>query len=135
MAGVLRPRAVLAIAAGVLTAVVSLAPGGVRPGRAPQWDRRLAPIAREVERLRHLRFDHPIPTRFLSDRAFRRTVTSDDASAARARPHDRVAEAELRALGLVGAPFDLRATVDDVNGSDVLAYYDSDRQHIVVRGT
>ena len=96
---------------------------------------RIAPIAHEVEQLRHLRFLHPIPAQFLSDRAFRKEVTSDDHPKAQDRRRDLVNEAELRSLGLVEGSFDLRKTVDDVQGSDVLAFYDSDRKRIVVRGT
>ena len=106
----------------------------VRRGRR-RGTERIAPIAHEVEHLRHLRFLHPIPARFLSDRAFRKEVTSDDHPKAKDRRRDLVSEAELRALGLVDGSFDLRKTVDDVQGSDVLAFYDSDRKRIVVRGT
>jgi hypothetical protein len=139
MAGTTWPRAWQRIGgAGVvgalLLAAVSVAAGGTRPaGAAPRWDPRVAPIARQVEKLRHLEFDHPIPTRFLSDRAFRKLVTSSDSSPG---PRSaRVAEAQLRALGLVGGSFNLHRTVDDVNGSDILAFYDSDEKRIVVRGT
>src|SRR6185436_18525098 len=102
--------------------------------RPAAWDPRIEPIAHEVEQLRHLRFRHPVPARFLSDRAFRKEVTSDEHLTAEDRRRDRVSEAELRSLGLVEGPFDLRTTVDDVQGSDVLAFYDSDRKRIVVRG-
>lgn len=111
----------------------TLAVGTVRPAGATEgWDPRIAPVAKEVEQLRKLRFDHPIPTRFLSDRAFRKLVTGDDSGPSRRVA--RIAEAELRGLGLVGGDFDLRGTVSDVNGSDVLAFYDSDESEIVVRG-
>ena len=134
----MRHRRTTAVFVALVTAVVSVAATTERPARATTWDPRIAPIAREVEHLRHLRFLHPIPARFLSDRAFRKEVTSDDhvGAAAKARAHrrDAVSEAELRSLGLVDGTFDLRATVDDVQGSDVLAFYDSDRKRIVVRG-
>src|SRR6478752_7628880 len=131
-----RRRRTTAVFVALVTAAASVAATTERPARAATWDPRLAPIAREVEHLRHLRFLHPIPARFLSDRAFRKEVTSDDhvGAAARARRRDAVSEAELRALGLVDGTFDLRTTVDDVQGSDVLAFYDSDRERIVVRG-
>lgn len=124
---------------GALTLVVVLVlsaasvAAGARPARADGWDPRLAPIAKEVEQLRHLRFEHPIPARFLSDRAFRKLVSGDDSRPGRRRA--AVVEAELRGLGLVGPGFDLRRTVSDVNGSDILAFYDSDEKKIVVRGT
>jgi hypothetical protein len=117
----------------VLTATVSVAARPSRPARAG-WDPRIAPIAHEVEQLRHLRFLHPIPARFLSDRAFRKVVTEDDAPPTEERRLDHLAESELRALGLVAGSFDLHTTVDDVNGSDILAFYDSDAKRVVVRG-
>jgi hypothetical protein len=46
-----------------------------------------------------------------------------------------VVEAELRALGLVAADFDLFRATNAVQGSSVLAFYDSDTKKIVVRGT
>jgi hypothetical protein len=122
-----------AVVAVMLTATVAAA--APRPARAGGWDPRIAPIAREVEKLRHLRFLHPIPARFLSDKAFRKEVTSDDAPKGRDRRQLRASEAELRSLGLVPGSFDLYKTVNDVQGSDVLAFYDPDHKRIVVRGT
>ncbi len=129
-----RHRITAATLVALLTAALSVAATTTRPERAAKWDERIEPIAHEVEHLRHLRFLHPIPARFLSDRAFRKEIASDDHPGAKARRRDRVSEAELRALGLVDGSFDLRATVDDVQGSDVAAFYDSDRKRIVVRG-
>lgn len=128
-------RVAAALVVAGLTAAVSIAATSARPARASAWDDRIAPIAHEVEQLRHLRFLHPIPAQFLSDRAFRKEVTSDGHPKAADRRRDLVNEAELRSLGLVEGTFDLRKTVDDVQGSDVLAFYDSDRKRIVVRGT
>jgi hypothetical protein len=120
----------------VLLVASSVAAGADRTTRVSGWDRRIAPIAHQVERLRHLKFLHPIPARFLSDRAFHRLVTSEgDRPSKRARRRNRTAEAELRTLGLVDGAFDLGKTVDDVNGADVLAFYDPDKKRIVVRGT
>ena len=123
------------VVAVMLIVTVTVAAATPRPARVTGWDPRIAPIAREVEKLRHLRFLHPIPARFLSDKAFRKEVTSDDAPKGRDRAQQLAAEAELRALGLVPGSFDLHKTVDDVQGSDVLAFYDSDHKRIVVRGT
>jgi hypothetical protein len=119
----------------LLTATVTVAAATPRPARSTGWDPRIAPIAREVEKLRHLRFLHPIPARFLSDKAFRKEVTSDDTPKGEDRAQERASEAELRALGLVPGSFDLHKTVNDVQGADVLAFYDSEHKRIVVRGT
>src|SRR4051812_4916136 len=67
-----RHRCTTAVFVALVTAVVSVAATTERPARAAAWDPRIAPVAREVEHLRHLRFLHPIPARFLSDRAFRK---------------------------------------------------------------
>ena len=37
---------------------------------APKWDKRVARYARFVERHRKLKFDHPVPVKFLADAAF-----------------------------------------------------------------
>lgn len=122
----------LALVVALVTGAATLVVDAPRARASDGWDPRVAPIAKQVEQLRKLRFDHPIRTRFLSDRAFRKLVTGDDSGPSRRVA--RVAEAELRGLGLVGGDFDLRGTVSDVNGSDILAFYDSDAKEIVVRG-
>ena len=38
------------------------------------WDARLGDLPATVERLRGLRFDHPVPVRFLDEKAFRREM-------------------------------------------------------------
>src|SRR3954462_5344732 len=117
-----------AIVATLLVAS-SIGAGAARVTRVSGWDHRIAPIAHEVERLRHLSFLHPIPARFLSDRAFHRLLTSVGGRPSKqARRQNRTAEAELRTLGLVDGAFDLGTTVDDVNGADVLAFYDPDKK-------
>ena len=138
MAGRSGPGARGGVGVAILAALLvtsSITAGAARVTRVSGWDRRIAPIAHEVERLRHLQFLHPIPARFLSDRAFHRLVTSEGhRPSKRAQRRNHTAEAELRALGLVNGAFDLGATVDDVNGADVLAFYDPDKKRIVVRG-
>ena len=68
----------------------------------------VAPIAAEVEKLRQLRFTHPVPVEFLEPAAFERMVAGD--------PTERSAEdretiergaAVLRALGLMSGRVDL----------------------------
>ena len=62
-------------------------------------------------------------------------TSGGDRPSKRARRRNDIAESELRAVGLVDGAFDLGTTVDDVNGADVLAFYDPDEKRIVVRGT
>src|SRR4051812_35685598 len=93
-----RSRIAGVVLATVFFGVVSVAATTARPARATRWDPRIAPIAREVERLRHLRFLHPIPARFLSDAAFRKVVAKEGRPKAKDKRRDRIDEAELRSL-------------------------------------
>ena len=137
MAGSLRRWVgVPTVASALFAMLVAVAPGPAAATSKDGWDARIVPVARRVEALRHLRFKHPVPAEFLSVRKFRKRVTADEKSTTRAdRRADNVSEAELRALGLVGGSFDLVQETNDFNGSSVLAFYDSDTEKIVVRGT
>lgn len=100
------------------------------------WDPRIAPIARRVEQLRHLKFLHPVPATFLPSAKFRKRVTTDDEELTKADKRElAIDEAELRALALVDGGFDLLATVNDEAGSGIVAYYDDRKQEMVIRGT
>ncbi len=121
--------------------VVALGLGSCSSGSAAAttryqgWDPRLLPIAKQVEKFRHLRFKHAVPATFLSVAKFRKRVTSSDSKVSRKdRRELQAGEAELRALGLVDGSFDLLKTTDEVSRSSVLAYYDPDHKDIVVRG-
>jgi hypothetical protein len=134
---------VIAVVAAVVA--FALAAGGLTywlVGRSPshsypaQWDARIAPIADEVAKLRGLGFKHAVPVDFLSDAAFRKLVTSDDSKLSASDKRDiQQAEAELRALGLVHGKVDLFGSNNELQGSDVLAFYDPDTKRIRVRGT
>lgn len=103
--------------------------------RHQRWDPRLSPIAKQVEKFRHLRFKRSVPATFLSASSFRKRVTSDDSKVSRKDRRDlQAGEAELRTLGLVDGSFDLLKTTDAVSGSGVLAYHDPGHKDIVVRG-
>jgi hypothetical protein len=125
-------------------AVVSLVMGGtlalsVVPASATStpkhWDARVEPIAKEVERLRGLRFKHPVPVVFTTRRQFRHRVAEQ-------LQHNHVIrgakaiyreEVVLRALGLL--PDEL--SVPDVEGLDadiLVAFYDPTKKEVVVRG-
>lgn len=128
-------RIPVAIAACTLiTALVSPAVAGAA-SPPDEWPSSVAPIARSVERVWGARFDHPVRVRFLSDRAFRKEVTADDADLTKAERRD-IAQTrdELAAFGLVAPDLDLLSQTNDVSGEGVLAYYDIDKEEIVVRG-
>jgi hypothetical protein len=100
-----------------------------------QWDAQVAPIARTVEKIRGLEFDHPVPVRFLSDKAFRKEVTTDEADLTKQDKREiRRAAESLRALGLISGNVDLFDAVNAKQGSDVLAFYDPEKKEVVVRG-
>jgi hypothetical protein len=99
------------------------------------WDPRIAPIARVVEKIRGLDFDHPVPVRFLTDKAFRKEVTADESDLTKQDKREiRRATESLRALGLISGDVDLFDAVNTKQGSDVLAFYDPDEKEVVVRG-
>ncbi len=104
-------------------------------GSSDGWDPRIAPIAKTVEKIRGLEFDHPVPVRFLSDKAFRKKVTRDEADLTKQDKREiRRATESLRALGLISGDVDLFDAVNSKQGSDVLAFYDPDEKEVVVRG-
>ena len=59
----------IGVASLLVFAVVAAAPSTLGAGAATSpshWDPQIAPIAKEVETLRHLKFEHPVGVRFLS---------------------------------------------------------------------
>ena len=46
---------------------------------APKWDKRVARYVRFVERDRKLKFEYPVPVKFLADAAFVKAYLPDDA--------------------------------------------------------
>jgi hypothetical protein len=131
-----RSLGALAVATALLVTLVAVQPEPASAASKDGWDVRIAPIARRVEALRHLRFKHPVPAEFLTIPKFRKRVTADEKSTTHEdRRAAKVSEAELRSLGLVGGSFDLFQETNDFNASSVLAFYDSDTEKIVVRGT
>ena len=130
-----RAMVVLLVVAGAGAVGTGCGAAAAAPRGADGWDPRIVPIARKVEKLRRLRFKHPVRTEFLTVAKFRTRVTADEDTITRKdRREIRTGEAELRALGLVDGSFDLFATVNEVSGSGVLAYYDPEKSRIVVRG-
>ncbi len=100
-----------------------------------KWDARLGDLPATVSRLRGLPFKHAVPVRFLSERAFKKEVGVDPKPSKRRRAKlDRLTES-LRAAGLLTGSVDLLESIDQEQQSGVLAYYSTDRQEVVVRGT
>jgi hypothetical protein len=128
----------------VATAIVASALGGAgasagaspRPARGSDgWDDQVAPIAARVQKLRGLRFDHPVPVHYLSDAAFRKRVGSKASKLSKAdRREVRALEQTLRAFGLIDADTDIVKSIGAVSAAGVLAFYDPVKQEIVIRG-
>jgi hypothetical protein len=133
------PRRYAAIGAVLTSAVVFCItllplPAGAANSK-PKWDARVVPIVRAVERLRNLKFEHPVPVDFLSDADFEARVAVDSAklSANEKAELDR-AQAGLRAIGLLPSGVDLLAATTALRQSGALAFYDPQTRRITVRG-
>lgn len=105
------------------------------PSHPKSWDARVQPFADIVEKQRNLTFEHPVHVRFLSDKAFEKTVRADRSKL------DKDDEREIeqftslyRAFGLIAGDVDLFDAVNDATGSGTLAYYSFEDEAITVRG-
>jgi hypothetical protein len=124
---------VIAIIAVVVVPSVAQ-PISARVPSAKRWDPRVVRFVRFVEKERGLKFDHPIPIKFLSERAFRKAVRDDDEVTAGDRRDAGVEAARLHALGLAAAGVDLiDAESDDAEGT-VSGFYDQYETRMVIRG-
>jgi hypothetical protein len=132
---VLVPVLVLVLVVGVV-AVPPLAAATPRASAPSTWDPRIEPIAKKVEELRKLDFEHPVKVRFLSEAAFEKQQRGDrsDLSASDEKELQRT-QSQLRALGLIGQEVDLFEAGNDISSSDVLAYYDPATKRVTVKGT
>lgn len=123
-------------AAESTTSTAAPQPKHRKPVKPPaEWDEQLAPIAREVESIRGLTFEHPVAVEYLDDAAFRaRLKEDDDAQSGSELADERRAEAQLRAVGLIAADVDLGDATEQFQADGVLAYYDPETERVTVRG-
>jgi hypothetical protein len=125
--------------AGAQTTTTSAGPSTTAEKPAPtpkQWDPRIEPIAEEVAKLRKLDFEHPVAAEFLDDAAFEKKVSVDRGKLTKKDKEDiERSQAQLRAVGLIGADVDIIDAVGSLQTSGVLAYYDPKTKKITVKGT
>ena len=119
-----------AVLAGVLAS--GTAPALAAPP-AGAWDPRVVAIAKQVEKLRGLEFDHPVPVEVLDSAAFDKRYAHDQKPTTKSRKDWAESEAALRALGLLDRPVPLESLTAGV-GAQVLGFYDPAEKAIVVRG-
>jgi hypothetical protein len=99
------------------------------------WDKRVLPIAREVEKLRGLEFEHPVPVDFLSNAAFNKSVAvTRDSLSADDKAQLQRAQSQLRAIGLLPDDVDLIDSISALQTSGALAKYDPKTKRATVRG-
>jgi hypothetical protein len=109
--------------------------GDSGPSYPNKWDARILPYVKIVEKERGLTFLHPVPVRFLSDKAFEKTVTADESKLGKDERKEIDQYTGLfRALGLLSGDVDLFDAFNDAHGSGTLAYYSTEKKEIVIRG-
>lgn len=126
---------------GAIVAVVALLAGlfgaGVFDSRSSypsKWDARLGALPATVERLRGLKFFHPVPVRFLSESEFKKEVGVNPKPSAKQKKSMQRFTEQLRAEGLIAGPVDLLEAINAEQQSSVLAFYSPNRKEVVVRG-
>jgi hypothetical protein len=128
-----------ALVVGVALFVPSLgsppARAAATPAHPARWASQVAPVAREVEKLRGLEFRRPVRVEFLADAAFGQRVAIDQGKLSASELDDlRRSQAQLAAVGLVPPGFDLVDAVSSLQQSGALAFYDPETKKIAVRG-
>lgn len=118
---------------GIGAPPVAGAAGAPTARSADEWDTRLVDLVAEVEDLRGLEFDRPVPVKVLDSATFDRRYASEQKPTRKATKDWAETQAALAALGLLRDPVDLETLRSDV-GQQVLGFYDPKRAAIVVRG-
>ncbi len=125
----------VALATACVAGVLATPVGAVSKSPAT-WDARIRPIAAKVERLRGLKFDHPVEVDFLSEAAFEKKVAVDKGKLTKQDKQEiETAQSQLRAVGLIGAGVDIVDATSSLQTSGVLAYYDPKAKKITAKGT
>lgn len=106
-----------------------------KPPARVRWDPRILKYVRFVEKERGLEFKHPIPVKFLDNKAFNKQVaTSDNDLTKQDRRDLKVQAGDFYALGLVGPKLNLLKADNQLSTGDVVGFYDQDKKRMVIRG-
>jgi hypothetical protein len=129
-------RAVAGAVCVALSGFAATAAAATAVAAPDEWDERVLPFVRFVERERGLKFDHPVKVEFLSGKAFeRKLLEGDDVEET---DEDRAFEdqlsGELVALGLAAEQVDLSDAQEEIDASTTVGFYDTETEELVVRG-
>jgi hypothetical protein len=107
------------------------------PVAAPeQWDSSVGDLVDFVEDDRDGRFDHPVPVEFMTADEYRdEVVVDDDDLSDDDRDYFEHQGELLRALGLAEGDLDLAEAGNELADEGTLAFYEPERERIVVRGS
>ena len=88
-----------------------------------------------VEENRELEFKRPVKVDFLEPAAFRKEVTQERGDLTEEEQEELAAlEGLARAVGLIGADFDLLEAGNDLAGEGILAFYEPETKKVTVKG-
>ena len=101
-----------------------------------EWDARIVEFVQFVEKERGLKFEHPIPVDFLSDKKFLKVLNGDHHKPTKAeRTAAEHLAGQMRALGLVEGDVDLIGANEDLDAASVTGFYSDRTKRMVIRGT
>lgn len=107
-----------------------------KPSRPKAWDPRVLDLVQFVERERGHPFKYPVDVDFLTAAEYTEETRTDPESLTE-DDREEVDDVEglLRALGLVTGEVDLLEAGNEITDTGTLAYYDSEEERVVIRGT
>jgi hypothetical protein len=105
------------------------------PSYPSAWDPRVAPLAAEAAKLRHLSFVHPVYVEFLTAAEYTKKSTDQSDPSAKDRQDMADTVAEGRALGILEGSPDLQSDVNTLSDSGTAAFYSYEDKRVYVRGT
>jgi hypothetical protein len=99
------------------------------------WNHKIAPYAKIASKERGLKFKHPVPVRFLSAKAFAKSLRAEDGKVTKKDRRQLTQVTGLfRALGLLNGKVDLLKASRQASGAGTLAYYSFKDKRVTIRG-